>query len=649
MNPYAHLGIPFPNSKFSENSSPLANSNANPLARPEFSNNASLLNLFALQSSRILDQNGASRYHPSYEAYSQPTKRIRHQQEDYTEIGREMSKLQNQPRQGVRLEESLQSRIGFKPPDEAYTGLNHGLRRIQGSFPLGQSENSAFNSNPNVKEAMLLKLLGKSKSDLNNQLAYPFQNEPFSGLTNNLLSNSYQNSALNFNNALAYAELFKQIEAQQALQQYHQLLYSLQDPSKLNLNLRNNQIDLNNGLQIPPLNQMNGFKGSPMVPILNPIVRSEVPEKIQTNSYLKEGFKRPNSNQLAEAVQQHLKLLQESPKKDVKGTPSEIITPSETTKSQEHLEREELNKDSLMKDEEFKDLSQTSKDPHNLRKRAKLLQQKTSVVSLAYQKKLKGNRRKNKWQVQLEKKDKPTLRDSPMGNIFETGKISPDETLGKRSWDVFQGAKENQEENIEMKHVLKLASSSRGNKRKTHYGEHHRGHGNLRGHKDKHAMMYEDDSLKNALSVSTNFNTSCDDNRISITSSFGRNFMEITAEDIEKENEATRVGKGYQAHISDLDLNAQNSVPKRILNVAWSPEIMDSEALSSYTSKLQTILGCKGINEEKAIQMLKKKNMIQEEVVATIKKNQKFYSNFLGIPQSDKEIRNRKGSEDVVR
>jgi len=117
-----------------------------------------------------------------------------------------------------------------------------------------------------------------------------------------------------------------------------------------------------------------------------------------------------------------------------------------------------------------------------------------------------------------------------------------------------------------------------------------------------------------------------------ILSSFGKTNEELTLDETDQKTIKTKMGKDRQARTLELDLD-EDVYERRAPKLYWNPESFDEEELENYFTKLQATLGCQAINQDKAIKMLIKKNYIPEEVIVTIKKNEKFYSSFLGINQ----------------
>jgi len=92
----------------------------------------------------------------------------------------------------------------------------------------------------------------------------------------------------------------------------------------------------------------------------------------------------------------------------------------------------------------------------------------------------------------------------------------------------------------------------------------------------------------------------------------------------------TKVGNAYQAAIPELDLaDAPHDSKKRRCELIWSPKAIDEAEVERYLNDLCQILNCQSVNQEKALKLLKRKNYKKDKVKVNISKNEKFYSSFL--------------------
>jgi len=92
----------------------------------------------------------------------------------------------------------------------------------------------------------------------------------------------------------------------------------------------------------------------------------------------------------------------------------------------------------------------------------------------------------------------------------------------------------------------------------------------------------------------------------------------------------TSVGSTHQAAIPDLDLtDAPYDSKKRRCELIWSPKAIDEAEVERYLNDLCQILNCQSVNQEKALKLLKRKNYKKDKVKVNISKNEKFYSSFL--------------------
>ena len=106
----------------------------------------------------------------------------------------------------------------------------------------------------------------------------------------------------------------------------------------------------------------------------------------------------------------------------------------------------------------------------------------------------------------------------------------------------------------------------------------------------------------------------------------------------------TKRGPEYQAVVPELTLNDDEdmTVSRRITKLVWNPYEVNQKDIANYQKNLQRILGIKVLNQEKALKLLAKKEMDYDQALDTAKKNERHYSNFLGISNCTRELRSRR-------
>lgn len=667
MNPFSQFGKPFSNQRISSGFQP-THSPLHPIPRTDTPNTPPSFSSLGFQPTRILDPGISQRVSSPNEAYSVPNKRVRHSQEAYTEVFPEGTNVNNQAQNAAKTEEQGQQAGGRKGSDEGFIPMNTGFRKVQGNYGYNMQENAGLNSNQalaNTAQLMALRQYltryrkeGQLRDNAQGQVPLSFQNDPlYSILANNMgLTNLLSNSAVNSLNSPTTFDFLRQLEAQQAMQQLsqqlqmnQQLLLNLQDPNKGAPNTRNNSNDPVNPstMRIPPLNMQSlmDYLSTSSLPAnsIGAFLRSEIRDKLQLKNNISEDeFQKPVSNQTAETTTKSGKPAGTSPKEDQK----ENKPPGQHYESGDiKTKQDNMVNNIVIQSLQEKKIPLQPEAPNNevrpQRKKSNSLLQKEAILSMDQKKdRGGGERRKNKWQMMIDNNEGSISNDSP--SEASTKKMTRSmEQSGRASLRVssafrkLKGKEDNiyEDEFSDVKDRKKhrIESSSHRKKKNT-----------------KQTQNKDLPSFESVAGIQPSFEFPVEDsNRMSIASSFGRSADEYVLDENDQKIVETRVGNEYQVRILDLDLNLINlAAPKRTVNLAWEPEMFDRETLEAYFAKLQSVLSCNEVNEEKAIKMLIKKNMVPEEVIVTVKKNEKFYSSFLGSSHALRHVKNKKTPED---
>lgn len=667
MNPFSQYGKPLSNQRISSGFQPTHSSLHHPTTRIDTPNTPPSFNSLGFQPARILDPGASQRVSSPNEAYNVPNKRVRHSQETYTEVFPEGTTMNNQGKSPAKMNEQGQQAGGRKDSDEGFLPMNSGFRKVQGNYGYNMQENSGLGGNQalgNTAQLMALRQYlnryrkeGQLRDNTQGQIPLSFQNDPlYSMLANNLgLTNLLSNNALNALNPPLTLDLLRQMEnmqhLSQQLQMSQQLFYNLQDPTKGAPNSRNNNTaeSVNpSTMRIPPLNIQNlmEYLSTSSLPAnsVGAFLRSEIRDKLQLkNINSEEEFQKPVSNQTAETNTKSGKPPGASPNKDQKENkpPGHQYEAAETKMKQDNT----VNNIVIQSLQEKKMPMQTEVqniETRPQRKKSASIMQKETFLELDKKSKDQGERRKNKWQMMIENNEGSVSNGSPSETSSkkvtrgsnQSGKTSIRissafrklKTKGDDNYeDEFSDAKDRKKHRIE---------SSSQRKKKT-----------AKQQQKQDLFLLESEAIKQP-----SFEFPIDDgNRLSIASSLGRTADEYVLDENDQKIVETRVGKEYQVRILDLDLNLINLAGgglKRTVNLAWEPEMFDRETLEAYFTKLQSVLSCNELNEEKAIKMLIKKNMVPEEVIVTVKKNEKFYSSFLGSSHALRHVKGKKNPED---
>lgn len=678
MNPFSNLGKFLTNSRQTDNAPPATNPNASGLSRGELSDNSTAYSLLQLPSAHLSGLNALSRCPAVHESYNLPTKRIRHSLENFTEMTNEQQVSPNQNNIGKKLEALIRSHVQLKGSDEENKSHNSGSRKPQNLTASDQQENSVQGKNSDIRNSantlianqymnMYKKEMLSRENNNNNQNPLSTQNDAlYTLLANNFNLPGLLPNAMNMNNS-PMMELLRQIEAQQTiyqLNQYLQLnqqLHSLQESIKQTNNLRSSNSTETSlpKVHIPPLaaagssDRNSSFLKGPcsLSPHFQPEIRS-VPQGIPN---LKGAFKRSSPSPISLEEPQTSEKSDGTKQKDAEKTEKQYKV--EVITLQGHNTRQDQNKEVMLEEEkETKTPTQIEPEVQNYKtERRKNSSQDVLVSKPNFQNgSARDSRKKNRWQM-LTEKDEEVASDNVANSSSSNGKTASRTSQRakniKKNLDASQGVnwgdlKENRDYNAELRQskANNTSASHQKSKKKQALTANQKINMKLDLLKSQlEALIQEGGPRQRKLSIMSSLHDPSEVNELSTSINSPAN---LDIEDKEAEPIYTRVGKNYQPMISDLEINEQNK-GQRSPRLLWDPEAIDLESLAAYFEKLQAILGCKVINEEKAIKILTKKNLVQEEVVVTIKKNEKFYSNFLGAPCSDKDVKIKKASDDV--
>ena len=654
MNHFQNLGKPFANNRFNTHSQQQSTPNSNLHLHPEKTLSAPHFNLPAFQLPRSQDLNNSSHKRiPSYSEYEILAKKVKRFQENISETNTEPLTIANPLRAAMR-QEDIQSRITGQQASDSFGAFNQNLQKVQNSLTGFQQEGNIFGNNANfmdpATQMLMQQYMNKSKQEqilrenANSQSPLTMQNESFYPLiANNLaLSNLFPNNISS--NSQLPVEYLRLLEAQQTALQQIQLLINNQfvhnlQASSINPNIKGNNPLLPNAanMWMPPISGGNITHRSPLSNVPPTTLNSQNRQMKQNlNLSLHQGFKKCNSDSsIEESTARGIKIEVTNPIHEK----IEEMIPIGAKKSEEFFGEEDLTQASSMKEEAGEYATSLGKQFLNARliKKSKNIQQK-EVFMAAIPKKAQ-DRKKNKWQ-QMKKEELAAQEGSGVNYGAK-----PD--YNKRSSSVYRKIRveefaQNGETNTESQNFEPLSFGSVSQKIRE---KGTRGAGRKKASMKKNKLNGMSEERSSIWSQSNLENLTGNHNGISIMGSYGKNIDDLVMKEEEQRQFDTRVGEEFQTEVPELDLD-QNISERKVLKMVWSPEIFDEETLSMYFAKLQGLLGCRGINEEKAIKMLGKKNMIQEDVIVTVKKNEKFYSNFLGTSSFSRDIKHKKNSED---
>jgi len=641
MNPFSHMFNPFPTSRYPQQNPLTLNPNLSSFMRNENLPNHSNLTVPAFQSFRLPDANNTSRAAPSLESYNLPTKRVKHSQESYTEVGAEKSSNSAQSKAGAMSEEPVSSKMAMKSPDEGFGAFNQNMRKIGNNMGFGGQEGSPYGANGNSRDDSRMMAINQLMKQFSkeNPLREPVSNfGPFapqnngalSLLANNLAYGDMLSKNMYTANPQYLLDFMKQSDMQakqaammaqiyQSMQLGSQLIHDYPEPSGNNFKL-NQPLTIPSKGQIPPFGAF-GFMGRNARPDLNPTnitlqANPEFREKIETKLSPTDAYKSSNITQQGLFERKRLdetkvEYLKENVKLEAHRLEDQLTEEDQTQASSINIKEES---EIMLNNLAFNKLVAN--------KKKKPTQQRPGDF-IYEQRKPMGSRGKNKWQMKLEEfKAQGGEEADFQGQMhYRTDQIKK---ITKRL--VAPKIKSDEFAEGDLEGAQDVVARPQKSKKK---GGKNRHKGNNKNSNIKNPATTDENSYWNPTYIQSLIENS---NGPTILSSFGKTNDELTLDENEQKTIKTKIGKDRQSRIFELDLD-EDVYERRAPKLYWNPESFDEEELESYFAKLQATLGCQAINQDKAIKMLIKKNYIPEEVIVTIKKNEKFYSSFLGINQ----------------
>jgi len=583
------------------------------------------------QSLRLPEVTNVSRVPPSLEEYNLPTKKVKHSQESYSEVSAEKTSNASQLRSGMMSEEQISSKVGTKSPEAGFGGYNQNVRKLANSFGFGGQDPSVFGSNPNMMEEsrmmalnQFLKQFPKESATSNLASFAPQNNGALSLLANNLAFGDMVPKNMHAANPQYLLDFMRQSDLQakqaammaqiyQSMQLGSQLIQDYQETAGNNFKLNQSMATTSKG-QIPPFGQFS-FPGRNIRSDLNPSnitlqSNPEFREKIETKLSPSHAYKSSN------LIQHDRKRYMEEPKLEYL---------KESIKLEAHRLEDQLTEEDQT---QASSINIKEENDHNFAfnklaaiKKKKPPQQRYSDF-IYEQRKPIDQRRKNKWQMKLDDFKEGGEGEQALLNSQIQNKYSQIKKLSKRLVAPKMKSEEfgeGEDQNLEQARPSKTKKKGNKNRHK----------GNNKNSNQKNPASTDENSYWNPTFIQSLIDKS---NGATILSSFGKTNEELTLDENDQKIVKTKVSKDCQARISELDLG-DDVFERRAPKLYWNPESFDEAELENYFTKLQATLGCTAINQDKAIKMLIKKNYIPEEVIVTIKKNEKFYSSFLGINQ----------------
>jgi len=580
------------------------------------------------QGIRLPEVTNASRVPPSLEEYNLPTKKVKHAQEIYPEVGKGKTANVPQIRSGMMSEEQISSKVGTKSPDESFGGYNQNVRKLANNFGFGGQDPSVFGGNPNMMEEsrmmalnQLLKQLPKESATSNLGPFAPQNNGALSLLANNLAFGDMVSKNMYAANPQYLLDFMKQSDMQakqaammaqiyQSMQLGSQLMQDYQETAGNNFKLNQSMANASKG-QIPPFGHF-PFPGRSMnQPNITLQTNPEFREKIEAKLSPGDAYK--SSNIIQQGLLERRRFMEE-PK-------VEYSVKVEAHRLEDQLTEEDQTQASSINIKEENDNNFAFNKLAAIKKKKPPQQRYSDFIY--EQRKPIDERRKNKWQMKLDDfkeggEGEQGLLNSQIQKYSQIKKLNKRLVAPKMKSEEFG---EGEDQNSEQAIAKPQKTKKKGNK--------NRHKGNNKNANQKNPASTDENSYWNPTFIQSLIEKS---NGATILSSFGKTNEELTLDENDQKTVKTKVSKDRQARICELDLG-DDVFERRAPKLYWNPESFDEAELENYFTKLQATLGCTAINQDKAIKMLIKKNYIPEEVIVTIKKNEKFYSSFLGINQ----------------
>ncbi len=628
MNPFSHMFHPFSTSRFPSQAPLTLPPNVNSFMRNDHLANHGNLTVPGFQGIRLPEVTNASRVPPSLEEYNLPTKKVKHAQEIYPEVGKGKTANVPQIRSGMMSEEQISSKVGTKSPDESFGGYNQNVRKLANNFGFGGQDPSVFGGNPNMMEEsrmmalnQLLKQLPKESATSNLGPFAPQNNGALSLLANNLAFGDMVSKNMYAANPQYLLDFMKQSDMQakqaammaqiyQSMQLGSQLMQDYQETAGNNFKLNQSMANASKG-QIPPFGHF-PFPGRSMnQPNITLQTNPEFREKIEAKLSPGDAYK--SSNIIQQGLLERRRFMEE-PK-------VEYSVKVEAHRLEDQLTEEDQTQASSINIKEENDNNFAFNKLAAIKKKKPPQQRYSDFIY--EQRKPIDERRKNKWQMKLDDfkeggEGEQGLLNSQIQKYSQIKKLNKRLVAPKMKSEEFG---EGEDQNSEQAIAKPQKTKKKGNK--------NRHKGNNKNANQKNPASTDENSYWNPTFIQSLIEKS---NGATILSSFGKTNEELTLDENDQKTVKTKVSKDRQARICELDLG-DDVFERRAPKLYWNPESFDEAELENYFTKLQATLGCTAINQDKAIKMLIKKNYIPEEVIVTIKKNEKFYSSFLGINQ----------------
>jgi len=606
---------------------------------------------------------------PAFDLISDPTKKIKHSQQNYTETG---FKIEEVPRQTMtKREEDLGAQSAL------LSGLNLGMQRLPQDL-LGYFEN--------LQSLPYQNMVDKKKNiDSQNQSSLTMKEDMSSlGLNNPSLLQGLLPIGLGGNENLVTPELLELVKAQQmeqlmkqqlaqhylgqqkaeqrAQQEFAQRIYQQQLDfltQQQQLVQQLSQRKTNDILLDPRMDpQMRLLTGQNAFSMLNPSsnllhginndnkfnIKSNTNLLIQNPTNLK-----PNStkvpNFFSNATQREAEVIQGNPNlrknlesfADLKQGKEFIAIEGNTTGSnmeilEEIKEKPEVPVQGKKGIQSVENSAKKVKDDSlHKSKQKETKKRRTYNYSYNYLNSISGksidqaekveSRRENKWQMMKNQETAATASRSTRANSSRKNTMNDENGIPLEA-DGMTGEGENKEINPNENQEGEI--------------------------KNKKEMEEEDESSKDyhyLISVTI----TRDPDNVGLKNA-GPDFVVISHYDRMNKHykqhgdEApmnTNVGEEYQAKIPELELSSTRIEPKkRRGELIWNPKAIDETDIERYLKDLAKLLNCEHINQEKALKLLKRKNYKKDKVKVNISKNEKFYSSFLVVSESVKSVPN---------
>jgi len=565
--------------------------------------------------------------HPSsFDLVIDPTKRIKHEQNNFTETG---FKVEDVP---LQKEDTMAHPL--------LRNLLANPERLVPEPPMSQNEKEApgfrvendltMRDDPSLRYKIFGNNLGEMGNDIPPEVLEMLKSQQMEQFSTQQMAQQLLIKQLEQQRAeaLAKQEMLKRLQQQQFemfMQQklYQQLQKSVNaqllgqmqegNPKPDNLSLLNPQQQLFPYMFGNPLqNQFDAMKGMAFDDISNLKPDPYFMQKIQSNNEQNPELWK-NKKTIDESDLQRKRhnnpLIESKNNQSIKKV--EIISPP---KASVNIYENFVDSD----DKELKETKQSSsKEKPKAKKRRSYnysYDYFNSISNGALELKSKSeNRRKNKWQMMAQESE-------PLGTSRKSTRMQPSRksTLGEEENGIAlqdQNSVQNVAGNQEF---VETVNQNAADNFVT------KGHRNLEPEDDSN-VDYEQLLCRTITKV---VNPSTSEEGFAVIDH--RERMGKHYEECGEQPFNTSVGITHQAAIPELDLtDAPYDSKKRRCELIWSPKAIDEAEVERYLNDLCQILNCQSVNQEKALKLLKRKNYKKDKVKVNISKNEKFYSSFL--------------------